>query len=1040
MILFSAMPGAPVEAASQQATTTDYLNLREGPGTKYKVILTLIKGASLTVIEDEGDWVKVRTISGKQGYCSKEYLSISGSSSGSSSASSGTATTTANLNLRSGAGSNYNILTTIPEGKEVTVLDNSGSVWVKVRYGSKQGYCSRQYLKFSSSGSSGSSGSSSGSSSSGKTAVTTVGLRLRSGPGTSYKTLTVLNEGVKLTVLSTSNASWTKVKTSSGLTGYCSTQYLKISGGSSSGGSSGSSGSSSGSSSGTQTKSAVTTDYLNLRTGPGTNYSVILTLTKGATLTIIDDSNSSWAKVRTISGKQGYCSKEYLKYDKEDGGTSSGGSSGGSSSKITVATTTANLKLRQGPGTNYNYIVVLPKGTKLTVTDNSLSDWAKVKTSDGKQGYCSKDYLKITTEEGTAPDPEPEEPEEPEPKPDPKPEEPEEPEEPEQTLTATVTANLRLRKGPGTNYEVILTLANGTKVTIIDNSDSEWAKVRTLSGKEGYCSKEFLKISSDGSSGSEGEHTIVGATVIVDGLRLRQAANTTSNVLAVLNTGTKLTVLDATNDSWTKVKTAGGVVGYVSTEYIQFRYSDDPEDPGISATSLKLSNTSATVPVGKTLYLKATTTPTNATVQWKSSNESIAVVENGFVEILKPGTVTITASSGGKSVSCAITATAAEPVRTAYASPNIAGVGEKVTLTAVTDANRDGVRFIVRMQDGSQKTVQATKQKTEKVTNTHTGKTYTTIQWVANITFSSTGNYSVTAISSQNGKYSSAGYETSAYVVKSQNYTVSTTEDRRASDKIINMIANWEGFSSVVYADMLTTSQIPTIGYGHTFSAGTSFYNNLSKTEGWSLLVNTINKASYTTEVNRFRRLNDLKMNQNQADCLISFGYNVGSGYWNGSSTMDARTIMLNAIVPPDTFPSGGISATVTKSTNLRSSASMSASIVASVPLNSQVKVIGKDFSDTRDGWYKVTVNGKTGWLNSGYVKLSGSYQHDLNYTNAYAFGTDLLRWCNAGGKPYSGLLYRRLGEANVYNYNDYSAVRYNKYGYTYPDAFAGYP
>ncbi len=1024
LIVFSFAPGLPAEAAGEQATTTDYLNLREGPGTNYKVMLTLIKGATLTVLEDDGAWVKVRTISGKQGYCSKEYLSISGSSSGGSSGSnSGTATTTANLNLRTGAGTNYNIITTIPKGKNVTVLDNSGSVWVKVQYGSSQGYCSREYLNITSGGGS-SSSSSSGSAGSGKTAVTTVGLRLRSGPGTNYKTLTILDEGVSLTVLDTSNGSWTKVKTSSGMTGYCSTQYLKISSGTSSGSSSGGN-SGGGSSSGTVSKSAVTTDYLNLRSGPGTNYSVLLTLTKGATLTVIDDSNASWAKVRTVSGKEGYCSKEYLKYDS---GSSSGGNSGGSSSSaITVATTTANLKLRQGPSTSYAYIVVLPKGTKLTVTDNSMSGWAKVKTADGKQGYCSKEFLDIKTEAGT---PEPA----PEPEPDP------EPEKPEQNLVATTTANLRLRSGPGTSYSVILTLSNGTKVTVIDNSDPAWAKVRTAAGKEGYCSKEFLKISTDSSSGgSESEPTIVGATVTVDGLRLRKSASTSSNILAVLNNGTKLTVLDTSNADWTKVKTAGGVIGYVSTEYIKFRYSNEPEDPEISATTLKLSNTSASVPVGRTLYLKATVTPSNASVTWKSSNTEVAVVENGYVEVLKPGTVTITASSGGKSVSCAVTATAAEPVRTAYTSPNIAGIGEQVTLTAVTDTSRDGVQFVVTMQDGSKKTVQATKQTTESVQNTHTGKTYKTIKWTASVTFDTTGNYSVTAVSAQNGKYSSAGYTTSAYVVQSQDYTVSSTEDRRASDKIINMIANWEGFSSTVYADMLTTSQVPTLGYGYTFGAGATFYNNISKTEGWSLLVNTINKASYTTEVNRFMRLNGLKMNQNQADCLISFGYNVGSGYWNGSSTMDARTIMLNAVVPPDTFPSGGLSATVTKSTNLRSSASMSASILSSVSSGTQVKVVGKDFSDTRDGWYQVTVNGKTGWLNSGYVRLSGSYQHDLNYTNAYAFGTDLLRWCNAGGKPYSGLLYRRLGEANVYNYNDYSAARYNKYGYTYPSAFAGY-
>ena len=46
LIVFSFAPGLPAEAAGEQATTTDYLNLREGPGTNYKVMLTLIKGAT----------------------------------------------------------------------------------------------------------------------------------------------------------------------------------------------------------------------------------------------------------------------------------------------------------------------------------------------------------------------------------------------------------------------------------------------------------------------------------------------------------------------------------------------------------------------------------------------------------------------------------------------------------------------------------------------------------------------------------------------------------------------------------------------------------------------------------------------------------------------------------------------------------------------------------------------------------------------------------------------------------------------------------
>ena len=109
------------------------------------------------------------------------------------------------------------------------------------------------------------------------------------------------------------------------------------------------------------------------------------------------------------------------------------------------------------------------------------------------------------------------------------------------------------------------------------------------------------------------------------------------------------------------------------------------------------------------------------------------------------------------------------------------------------------------------------------------GNSFKTRKWTASIQLPKTGKYTVKALSAVNGTYSSTGFTTDAYAVSSKDYTVSTKEERRASDKIVQLIANWEGYSSTVYADKLTYNQVPTIGYGYTFGAGTVFYNNLSK-------------------------------------------------------------------------------------------------------------------------------------------------------------------------------------------------------------------
>lgn len=937
------MTALPVTAAAEtaMAQTTDYLNLREGAGGDSPVLLTMPKGTEVTVLEDSrGEWIKVRLSSGKEGYCSKAYLTATGSLSTptyNAPATGSSAVTTANLNVRKSIGTSYGIVTTLAKGASVTILDSSHATWAKVRTASGlEGYCLKEFLSSSN----------------------TAG----SGTGTA------------------GNAA-------SGAT-------------------------------------AVTKDYLNLRSGPGTSYDRVLTLAKDVSLAVVDNSNAQWVKVRTASGQEGYCSREFLTVS----GASSGGGTGsstppaGNSGTIT-ATVKENLNLREGAGPSYAILKTLPKGTVLTVTDNSHATWAKVRTSDGTVGCCVKEFLDIKTASTPNPD---------------TPTTPSTPSAPSQSLAGTAKESVALRSGAGTNYDVIRVIFQNEQVTVTDSSDATWAKIKTSDGTEGYCMKQYLDIQSaaqdlgqsGGDSGNSGQ-TVTGATVTADALRLRSGPGTQYDLVATLLKGATLTVLDTSNAEWTKVQTTTNLTGYVSTEYIQFLYNG--QQGGGSASSLSISRASGTVSAGKTLYIKVAASPSTASVTWSSSNSAVATVTNGYIRGVAPGTAVITATSGSQSKTCAVTVTASEAVRTAYTSPNIAGVGTSVTFTAITDTNRDGVRFTVQLPNGTAQVIAASSSTTET-----TGQTSTKV-WKATMNLSGQGTYRVVANSSQNGSYSADGFTTSAYVVASQDYTVTTTEQRRASDQMIQLIANWEGYSATVYADKLTATQVPTLGYGLTLKEGDTFYNDLSKTEAWSLLVNTINGASYTTEVNQFITNNNLRMSQNQFDSLVSFGYNVGAGYWNStSSEIDLRRIMLNAVVPPQDFGTG-MSAAVSKATVVRSSPSLSGAQVCEVEKGTSISVTSANFTNQKDGWYLAALpNGSSGWINAGYVTLGGSnLVHDLNYTNAYAFGTDMLRWNQAGGKSYAGLLYRRLGEANVYNYNDYTASRVNTHGYTYPTALA---
>lgn len=106
-------------------------------------------------------------------------------------------------------------------------------------------------------------------------------------------------------------------------------------------------------------------------------------------------------------------------------------------------------------------------------------------------------------------------------------------------------------------------------------------------------------------------------------------------------------VLDMTAEEWLETS-------YDSTYQIRYK-----ADKTAEVESVSLDEESTTLAMGERLQLYAVTAPEDAKttkITWTSSNETIAsVLSSGLVEPLKPGTVTITATTeNGKSVSCEV--------------------------------------------------------------------------------------------------------------------------------------------------------------------------------------------------------------------------------------------------------------------------------------------------------------------------------------------------------------------------------------------------
>lgn len=56
----------------------------------------------------------------------------------------------------------------------------------------------------------------------------------------------------------------------------------------------------------------------------------------------------------------------------------------------------------------------------------------------------------------------------------------------------TDSGNLNVRKGPGTDQEIVGKVAHGDSVTILSSPNAQWSLVKTDKGQEGYVYTQYL--------------------------------------------------------------------------------------------------------------------------------------------------------------------------------------------------------------------------------------------------------------------------------------------------------------------------------------------------------------------------------------------------------------------------------------------------------------------------------------------------------------------------------------------------------------------
>jgi uncharacterized repeat protein (TIGR02543 family) len=340
-------------------------------------------------------------------------------------------------------------------------------------------------------------------------------------------------------------------------------------------------------------KITVTANGVNIRKGPGTNYTVCGSVSKGKTMTITEikvATGYTWGKfdggwialcftnyesVKDL-GKEETPEKPTEPPVTEPPATEPPATEPPATEppateppateppatepvkpeepKGQIGTVTGNnVNVRKGPGTNYQVVSQRDKGDKVTVTETKKSGsltWGKI-----EDGWIAMKYVKLSAAE----------------------------KEEAKGQMGTVTGKMiNVRSGPGTNYKIVGYAYKGNRVTIYETKkvgSSTWGRMDA-----GWIAMSYVKLDqsvtetptvptepteppketapTEPPKETTPAETWTGTVKINGKLRIRQGPGTNYKVVGYLTNGTKLTILEI-KDTWARIDK-----GWTSLDYV----------------------------------------------------------------------------------------------------------------------------------------------------------------------------------------------------------------------------------------------------------------------------------------------------------------------------------------------------------------------------------------------------------------------------------------------------------------------------------------
>lgn len=326
---------------------------------------------------------------------------------------------------------------------------------------------------------------------------------------------------------------------------------------------------------------------VNVRSGPGTSYSILGVLQPGNTVAAVGTATSGWVTV-TYNGQKGYVYSSYLR-----AATSTTDAPAAAPTTAGTKVTTAQLNVRAGASLTAQIITTLDAGTTVNVTGRTSGDWTEV----SYQGTARWMYTAYLGNPATA-----------------------------VALSAKVasqgktTASLNQRASASVSAALVGSLPAGTLVSLTGKTDNGYSEI-IANGGTAWILSAYIGAISATAGVTSGALPPATATMYILGMdvNVRSGSSSTADIVTTLDSGTAIGVTGTVENGRTQV-IWDNALRWVASQYLT------STKPAVGTTLVSTSPVAGNTPGSQIPFANVTwtggslgSTNLDKTTQWSKN-------------------------------------------------------------------------------------------------------------------------------------------------------------------------------------------------------------------------------------------------------------------------------------------------------------------------------------------------------------------------------------------------------------------------------------